>query len=206
MRNKILRFMVPAYLLLCLLIGGSVQGEWRVMIVQLGAIGLIAWAALSRENDAPTAAPRMLVVLAILSLLLFLLHLIPLPPQLWTQLPGRTVIEEGYRALGQEPPWLPLSMTPYATLTTALTLLVPIAVLLSVLRFRASGSWIAGAVIVGTLLGVLLGAMQTVGGMGPNAWWYLYDFTNTGAVGFFANRNHMICSSRVVGGILGVSA
>jgi O-antigen ligase len=39
------------------------------------------------------------------------------------------------------------------------------------------------------VFGVLLGAVQVAGG--PDSWAYLYHFTNPGAVGFFANQNHM---------------
>lgn len=146
-------------------------------------------------------------MLTMLALLLFVLHLVPLPPQLWTGLPGRDAVVQGYASFGSALPWLPLSMTPYATLATALTLLVPVAMLLWILRLGLQDErLIAGALIVGTVLGILLGAMQSVGGSGPNAWWYLYDFTNSGAVGLFANANHMRSWSRGVGGILRVSA
>jgi O-antigen ligase len=44
-------------------------------------------------------------------------------------------------------------------------------------------------VVIGTVLNVLLGALQVAGGR--NSWAYLYPITNSGAVGFFANQNHM---------------
>ena len=46
----------PVYLFACLLLGGSAQGLWANMLLQLLGIGLIAWAALipqSRRRRAP---------------------------------------------------------------------------------------------------------------------------------------------------------
>lgn len=191
-RATLNRLAVPAYLLVCLLLGGSVQGPWRTMVVQLLAVGLIAWAALATRREPLGGAAKSLLLLAILTLLLFLVQLVPLPPGIWTALPGREPVAAGYATLGYPLPWLPLSVAPYETLATALTLLPPLAVLLAILRLRAyEESWLAGALLGGTLLGVLLGAIQTAGGRSPGAWWYLYDYTNSGAVGFFANSNHM---------------
>ena len=190
MRARLHGFLVPAFLLLCLLLGGSVQGVWRTMILQLFAIALIAWAAFSPEREPTTRAARLLLLIAAATLLLLVLQLVPLPPEVWTVLPGRDIVANGYARLGQPLPWLPLSLAPYDTLATSLTLLVPLAVLLGMLRLGAFGERrIAAAILVGTLLGVLLGALQSASG--AKSWWHLYEHTNSGAVGFFANSNHM---------------
>lgn len=192
MRERLLRLAIPAYLLLCLLLGGSVQGVWRVMSLQLLAIALIAWAALAPKGEPLSRAARLVLLLAIFTLLLFVLQLVPLPPEIWTALPGREAIADGYAKLGYELPWLPLSLSAYDTLATSLTLLPPLAVLAAMLKLRAyEESWLAGALILGTLIGVLLGAMQSLGGSASGDWWRLYERTNSGAVGLFANRNHM---------------
>lgn len=192
MLEKLRQLVIPLYVLLCLLLGGSVQGDWRNMVLQLLAVALIAWAALSRRPESIGRAARMLVLLTLAAVALFVIQLIPLPPKVWPMLPGRDLLAAGYRTLGYDFPWLPVSMAPYETLSTSLTLLPPVAVLLGIIRLWAyEVRWLAGAVLLGTFLHVLLGALQTVGGGWPDAWWYLYDITNPGAVGFFANRNHM---------------
>ena len=38
----------PAYLFLCLILGGSAQGIWQNMALQLLGLALIAWAALQQ--------------------------------------------------------------------------------------------------------------------------------------------------------------
>lgn len=182
---------VPAYLLLCLLLGGSGQGIWSSAALQLLALPLIGWAAMSRQRESLPQEARQLLVLAIAGVLLTVIQLLPLPPGAWAGFPGRELIEAGYGSLGYEPPWLPLSWTPYETLEGGYALLPPLAVLAGVLRLRPRReSWIAGAVILGALASILLAAVQ-VGSGARASWAYLYPFTNTGAVGFFANRNHM---------------
>ena len=49
---------------------------------------------------------------------------------------------------------------------------------------------IAGVVIGGALLSVVLGALQKAS-PGPESWVYIYKYSSPGAVGFFANQNHM---------------
>jgi O-antigen ligase len=115
-------------------------------------------------------------------------QLIPLPPPLWTKLPGRDPVIEGYRLLGLPLPWLSLTLAPANALASLLWLLPALAVLLAMLvlgAFRGRG---IAAVIVGvTLVSVAVGALQIIGGDSA----YFYAITNVGvSVGFFANGNH----------------
>ena len=48
--------------------------------------------------------------------------LVPLPPELWTALPGRDHVREGYALLGQPLPWMPISLAPFDTVASALWL------------------------------------------------------------------------------------
>jgi hypothetical protein len=182
--------LVPLYLLLCLLLGGaSAAGIWSNMLLQLLALPLIAAAVLTTPST-PVAAPgRQLIALLLLMLAVIALQLVPLPPSIWTALPGRGPIAEGFRNLGLETPWLGLSLAPYRTISSALWLLPAIAVLLAVLRLRAyKPGWVAWSIVAVTVVSVALGALQVGGGEA----WYTYAITNYGAsVGFFANANHL---------------
>ena len=185
--------MIPAYVLLCIAQGGSVQGVWGVAVLQLLAITIIGWSLLARNTQTLSGSAKALFVIAGLTVLIAIIQLIPLPPAMWAALPGREQIVEGYRLLGQRPPSLPVSLAPYETAATVLTLLPPLAVLIGMLvagAYRAS--WLAIAVLAGAFAAVLLGSLQ-VGSFGPtDSPWYLYSDTNTGvATGFFANSNHM---------------
>jgi O-antigen ligase len=144
-------------------------------------------------------------MIALASVALIALQLIPLSPPLWTGMPGRSVLVDGYRSLGEPLPWLPLSMAPAKTFSCALFLLPPIAIIVSVMRLDACRlSWAVGSILAATVLGVVLGYIQ-VSTRSPQ--WYLYDITNVGsAVGFFANRDHMgtllVVSITFVAGVL----
>jgi len=180
----------PAYLLACLLLGGSAQGIWQNMLLQLAGVAIIAWAAATGDEPLPKAAQTLLLIL-VAGLIVIALQLIPLPASLWTT--GlRARVGEGYAILGQAIPPLPISLTPYAGLNTLLGIVPALAVFCAVLRLGAfRASWLAAALLAGTVVGITLGALQVVA-PGPNSPWYLYPQTNRGvAVGFFANANHM---------------
>lgn len=182
----------PAYLLLCLVLGGaSAAGIWSNMLLQLLAIALIAAALLAEPSTPIPAAGRRLLALALLAVAVVLVQLVPLPPALWTALPGRAPIAAGFAALGQHPPWMPLSLAPYKTISSALWLLPAFATLLAVLRLRAfKPSWIAWVVVGVASASVAIGVLQVSGGEGSP--WYFYSIANFGAsTGFFPNANHL---------------
>ena len=184
---------VPAYIFLCILLGGSVQGAYFNLTLQLIGLALIAWAWIEGGHLRVAGPARGLVGIAALSLALLLVQLIPLPPALWSSLPGREPVAEGYGLLGMSLPWLPISLTPYETGATVLTLVPPFAVLSAMLLLNPQRpAWIAAAVLAAAAAAVLLGAFQ-VGSANPlTSRWYLYDHSNFGtATGFFANSNHM---------------
>ena len=190
MHSAVKTAVAPAYLLACLLLGGSAQGIWQNMLLQLAGVAIIAWAAATGDEPLPKAAQTLLLIL-VAGLVVIALQLIPLPASLWTT--GlRARVGEGYAILGQAIPPLPISLTPYAGLNTLLGIVPALAVFCAVLRLGAfRASWLAAALLAGTVVGITLGALQVVA-PGPNSPWYLYPQTNRGvAVGFFANANHM---------------
>lgn len=190
MHSAVKTAVAPAYLLACLLLGGSAQGIWQNMLLQLAGLAIIAWAAATGDEPLPKAAQTLLLIL-VAGLIVIALQLIPLPASLWTT--GlRARVGEGYAILGQAIPPLPISLTPYAGLNTLLGIVPALAVFCAVLRLGAfRASWLAAALLAGTVVGITLGALQVVA-PGPNSPWYLYPQTNRGvAVGFFANANHM---------------
>jgi O-antigen ligase len=180
----------PAYLLACLILGGSAQGIWQNTLLQLAGLGIIAWAAATGDDPLPKSAQALMLIL-IAAFVIVVLQLIPLPASLWAH--GiRMRIAEGYSLLGRPVPSLPLSLTPYASLSTLLAIIPPLAVFCAILRLGAfRASWLAAALLAGAVAGITLGALQVVA-PGAASPWYLYHETNRGvAVGFFANANHM---------------
>jgi len=181
---------VALYLLLCILLGGSAQGVWNNLALQLLGIALAASAAiLVVPADGEGDSARGVYILLGLGLLLVLLQLVPMPANLWTGLPGRQELSRSYSLIGYPAPALPLSMAPYRSVMTLFALIPAVAVFAAAKLLRASPRWLALAIVTGTGCGIVLGALQV--GNGQGSWAYLYDFTNGGAVGQFANRNHM---------------
>ena len=184
----------PAYLFLCLILGGSAQGAWGNMTLQLLGLALLVWAASAPQAEKAARALSRLLIMAIVAIAYVALQAVPVPPSVWTGLGGRAAIADGYRILGIETPWLPISVTPYLSLATLLTLIPPLALFCTIVILRAyRPSWLAAGLILGTIAGVLLGALQVSGGGGdvPSRW-YLYRESSFGfATGFFANANHM---------------
>lgn len=183
----------PLYLFLCLILGGSAQGIWANMLLQLIGLGIIAWATIGGVRE-PLAAPaRQLLILAALAIALMAFQLIPMPATVWAALPGRHSIAGDYALLGLATPSFPISLTPFKSLDSLLGLIPPLAIICAMVRLKASrASWLAAALVAGTIAGVLIGALQ-VGSTGVElSPWYFYAETNPGfAVGFFANANHM---------------
>lgn len=182
-------FVVPIYLLACLLLGGaSAAGYAANLLLQIAAIPLIGWSLWLLVRSGVPRAIRAPLVLVGLLVAVLLIQLVPLPPGLWTALPGREPVVAGFRLLGIPLPWLPLTLAPDNALASALWLLPAFAVLLATIvpgAFRGRG--IAGIIVAVTLASVALGALQVIGGGGT----YFYRITNYGsAVGFFANSNH----------------
>ena len=181
----------PLYLLACLLLGGRAQGVWQNALLQMLGLAIIAWAAAWPPPDVFPRSARPLLWIAFAAIAVVALQCIPLPPSIWAH-GARQRIAEGYMLLGQPVPILPISLTPYKSLSSLLSLIPPLAIFCAIARLRAYRSaWLAAALLGGTIAGILLGILQVVG-TAANPRWYPYPETNFGAaVGFFANANHM---------------
>lgn len=121
---------------------------------------------------------------------LTLLHLLPLPPALWSLAPGRELIAEVDRAAGLGSVWRPLSMAPWLTWNAFFSLAIPLAVLVHGLQLtRHELRTLMLLMLAAGGVTVVWGAMQMLAD--PDASLYLYRQSNRGAgVGLFANRNH----------------
>jgi len=183
----------PAYLFLCLIAGGSVQGIWANMVLQLIGIALIAWAATARNVPALAPPARWLFGIILVGLALVALQLIPLPASVWPSLGGREALARGYALLGMPVPALPVSLAPYDTLSALMALLPAVGMLCAIVRLQAyRASWLVAALMAGTFCGILLGILQVSSGDPERSSWYLFEEANFGvATGFFANANHM---------------
>lgn len=134
------------------------------------------------------------------------IQLVPLPPDMWHALPGREVIVQADRLLGQSDIWRPISLTPSKTANSLLAMTVPFAALLIFARTEPEDHpKLLMAIGILAVLSAALGLVQIFSGPASAA--YLYRITSTDAmVGLFANRNHhavfLACSLPIVGMLL----
>jgi hypothetical protein len=194
MASRYKEAVAPAYLFLCLLFGGSAQGIWQNMILQLLGLAIIAWAAWRGAGPKLNSHASQLLVIALLGIAWVAMQTAPLPPSLWAHAGGRKLILEGYRILGVAVPWLPLSVTPYRSLDSLFGLLPPLAIFVAIVSLGAyRPTWIAAVLLLGGVGSVLLGALQVTASGNIADWtWYPFPETSYGlATGFFANANHM---------------
>jgi O-antigen ligase len=160
------------------------------MVLELAGTAMIALLAIEPSGEPVSSSARFMLLVAIVAVLVAALQLVPLPSAIWTQGP-RARIASDYALLGRGTPWLPVSLAPAASVDALLKFIPPLAMFSWVIRqAEYKAALLAGALLSGTIAGVLLGVLQVAGG--ENSPWYLFRETNVGfVVGFFANANHM---------------
>ncbi|QTD54842.1 O-antigen ligase family protein [Parasphingorhabdus cellanae] len=128
------------------------------------------------------------IACSLLALMVF--QLIPLPPSIWTGLPGRQIFSDIANIAGIEQPWRPLSLSPSRTLNSLFSLAVPIAAMM--LYLNLDNEYRKRAIPVIIILCAVSGLWAVFQMVGPSRGpLYLYRITNFGSgVGLFANRNH----------------
>lgn len=170
--------------------GASRDHALRLAFVELAALPLFVLAAGRLVHASLWREHRFALGLLAAVVAIPLLQLIPLPPGVWTDLPGREQMVLALQLSGMEPGWSPLTLNPEHTLRSALALIPPIAMVLAVLSLSGlHRERLVQLCIAAALISILLGAAQLVSG-GER----LYPWATTGAgavTGFFANRNHL---------------
>lgn len=169
--------------------GASRQHELRLALVELAALPLLVLAAQAHiQKGRGQITPLALAILGAL-VALPLLQLLPLPPGLWTGLPGREQSVLALDIAGLTPGWTSLSLTPDKTWRSLLALFPPVAMFLAVLVSPKEGRLNLAVLLLGAaLLSLVLGAAQLASGGSQLYPWRTTDSGNV--VGFFANRNH----------------
>lgn len=184
-------WLVPAWLWLCLILGGASQGGVLAnLTLQGGAACIIAYWLWSDGQLHLRRADHMPLAILAAALLWIAIMFIPLPPSLWQLLPGRDFVARGYRLLDMELPWLSMALAPDRALRSALALLAPVVAFFLARRMDAAQTrrMIAGVVVIAALSAALGLAQEATG---PQSILRFYDPTNRDVpVGQFANTNH----------------
>lgn len=187
--SKARQAIAPLYLIASIALGGSAQGIFSNLLLQLAGIIILCWAWLSRTPVKDSHPARQLAWLAAAAVGLVLVQLIPLPPALWANLPGRQFVVDGFGLLGQPLPWMPLSLAPADTIATAMAFIPPLAMLALILRLGAfRDDWLVYGLLFVACISVAFGFLQ-IRGSGMDHYFYPYNSWRT-AAGLFANANH----------------
>jgi hypothetical protein len=170
--------------------GGTRQGLWSDALAQIVSLPLLVVASF-KLKALPSSQLRLPLFLIFAVVLIPVLQLIPLPPLVWTILPGRAEVAEAYKAAGMSLPFLPISLEPLTTLRSALSLIPAVAVFLGVfcLRRETEFRWVLLLLFSVAIVGVGLELMQLVGGVHSPLRFYNITDVHRG-VGLFANSNH----------------
>lgn len=118
------------------------------------------------------------------------LQLLPMPPAIWTALPGRDYMVDALNAAGLPVGWHAISLSPTRSWNALYSLMVPAAALTAYARLDSDErrATLPVSLVIG-LASALLGLLQLIGPRRSAL--YFYEITNNGsAVGLFANRNH----------------
>ncbi len=176
-------------LILCLVIGGASQRHaLRLFLLEIAALPVLGLAIRNLAERGEWRSHRFTLAILAAALAVPLVQLIPLPPQVWTALPGR---DQGALALeiaGIPAGWAPASVAPDMTWRSFLALLPATAVFLGVLSSstpnRRRYVWV---ILGGAAASLVLGLLQAAFG-DP---FYTWPTTTRGLVsGLLANRNH----------------
>jgi len=121
---------------------------------------------------------------------LMIVQLIPLPPDLWSGLPGREAYLLADRFLGEGQRWRPISLVPDRTIAALFSLSVPLAAVLGFASLREDQRRLLPLlVLAGALISGALGIMQFAGGENSPLQFYVRHHVGL-PNGVFANRNH----------------
>ena len=124
----ILPYRLGVFLCFCILLGGTSQYIVSLKTpIYLVSIILIAHSFTSNRSRSDISV-GLLSWCGIFILLLFLIYACPLPPSIWTDLPGRNIIQTSFNILNLELPWMPISLSPEITRLSLLDFLPPAAV------------------------------------------------------------------------------
>lgn len=191
MLKNVRGWLAPALVAFVMIFGGSGSPspmvELWVELVSLLTFGV--WLYTPSLREAANPPDRLLWIAVGLFVAIPLLQLVPLPPVLWHALPGRENEAAALALIGASDSWRPISVAPYMTLSSLLSLIPPLTILFLVARSSLEGRVrvLAAIAVVGIAAG-LIGMLQVASG---NARWFLpypHQLPRF-ATGFQANRN-----------------
>lgn len=192
-------FILPiAFFAVALAVGGAgTRYPLLEMTVELASLPLLFYYLAGFGRAIEDKWARIAIGMAALVLSLPFLQMVPLPPEIWTRLPGRSDPSQLLDLIGAPRKWMPISLDREETWRSALALLPGLTALLAVLTLRsAERGWVVLLVIAFAVASTLLGALQAAG----LQTFVLFESGHSGlATGLFTNRNHQALFLNIAG-------
>lgn len=178
------------FFLLLLLGGGGAPNPLMQALLEAAALAwllFLLWAHLFHKT-LPKEALWPIAFLAAL-LLLPALQMVPLPYSIWSTLPGREQAVEAVRLAGLGAPWMPISLAPERTVTSALPLIGALAMMVGAYMLEPERrlSLLRVALVV-ALISAFVGALQFTMPNTPTLYLHKKTYFDLPS-GLFANRN-----------------
>lgn len=179
-----------AFVAVVVLLGGASRHDVHSLVLLRPLAVLFAGYALliGRKEELARLPIPFFLLLALAGLMA--LQLLPLPPGLWSELPGRQIFVRLGQDVGLADVWRPLTLTPARTWNALFSLSVPLAAFLlyAIQPAERQGKVVWLMVAIGAA-SIALGLLQSLNG--PDSVLYWYAIHNIGKpLGFFSNRNH----------------
>lgn len=177
------------FVILFLTGGGSRDDIQSLMILRPLAVLFCAYALIAKDPGQWSGRSFPVYIAGALAVVMTV-QLMPLPPSIWTGLPGRQIFADIANIAGIDQPWRPLTLSPSRTLNSLFSLAVPLAAMM--LYLNLDRKYRERAILVIIILCAISALWAIFQIMGPERGpLYFYRITNFGnGVGLFANRNH----------------
>ncbi|KZY55742.1 hypothetical protein A3736_09690 [Erythrobacter sp. HI0063] len=181
-------WLLSAFLVILWIAGGASRADvsGQAVVRFFAWIFLIVFVLFSARFDWRRVKP--IAIFLGLAILLVFLQLVPLPPEVWTALPGRELLKGAAEVSDQPQPWRPLSISPSATANALGSLVVPALVLVLCAQLTRDQHRRIASILLGLIFaGSLLALLQFSGANFDNP---LINYQDAAVSGNFANRNH----------------
>lgn len=179
-----------AFFLTAVMLGGASRADEIAQVpLRLAAIGFLV-AAFWKPNFVRIGRYKSLFAFMLSLIVLMLLHLVPLPPLVWSNIPGRDYYSNIAQIIGTQESWRPYSLAPSLTRNSIYSLIVPLTALIifSQVPVEKLRNFAFVILIIG-FFSLILGFAQVSQGAASSL--RIYRVTNEDSmVGVFANRNH----------------